>query len=54
MLGGVKANYDCVKAFSETHFTKDRKQIDIPVLVLHGTTTGSFRSMTQAASRSSC
>jgi non-heme chloroperoxidase len=36
MLGGIKAHYDCVKAFSETDFTKDLKEIDIPVLVLHG------------------
>jgi non-heme chloroperoxidase len=36
MLGGVKAQYDCVKAFSETDFTEDLKKIDIPVLVLHG------------------
>jgi len=36
MLGGIKAQYDCVKAFSETDFTKDLKEIDIPVLVLHG------------------
>jgi non-heme chloroperoxidase len=36
MLGGVKARYDCVKAFSETDFTEDLKKIDIPVLVLHG------------------
>ncbi len=36
MTGGVKPHYDCVKAFSETDFTEDLKQIDIPVLVLHG------------------
>jgi non-heme chloroperoxidase len=36
MLGGHKAHYDCVKAFSETDFTEDLKKIDIPVLVLHG------------------
>ena len=36
MLGGVKAHYDCIKAFSETDFTEDLKKIDIPVLVLHG------------------
>jgi non-heme chloroperoxidase len=36
MLGGVKAHYDCVKAFSETDFTEDLKKIDIPVLVMHG------------------
>ena len=33
---GVKAHYDCIKAFSETDFTEDLKKIDIPVLVMHG------------------
>jgi non-heme chloroperoxidase len=36
MLGGVKAHYDCIKAFSETDFTEDLKKIDIPVMVMHG------------------
>lgn len=36
MLGGIQAQFACVKAFSETDFTKDLKEIDIPVLVLHG------------------
>ncbi len=36
MMGGVKAQYDCVKAFSETDFTEDLKAIDAPVLVMHG------------------
>ena len=36
MMGGVKAHYDCVKAFSETDFTEDLKAIDVPVLILHG------------------
>jgi non-heme chloroperoxidase len=36
MMGGVKALYDCVAAFSETDFTEDLKTIDVPVLVLHG------------------
>lgn len=36
MLGGVKAHYDCIKAFSETDFSEDLKKIDIPVLVMHG------------------
>ena len=36
MLGGVKAHYDCIGAFSETDFTEDLKKIDIPVLVMHG------------------
>ncbi|MBI1197986.1 MAG: alpha/beta fold hydrolase [Phenylobacterium sp.] len=36
MMGGVKAHYDCIKAFSETDFTEDLKKIDVPVLVMHG------------------
>jgi non-heme chloroperoxidase len=36
MVGGMKAHYDCIKAFSETDFTEDLKKTDIPVLVLHG------------------
>jgi non-heme chloroperoxidase len=37
MTGGIKAHYDCIKAFSETDFTEDLKAIDVPVLVMHGT-----------------
>lgn len=36
MMGSIKAHYDCVKAFSETDFTEDLKNVDVPVLVLHG------------------
>jgi non-heme chloroperoxidase len=36
MLGGVKAHYDCIKAFSETDFTADLKKFDVPTLILHG------------------
>jgi non-heme chloroperoxidase len=36
MMGGTKAHYDCVKAFSETDFTEDLKNIDVPVLLMHG------------------
>jgi non-heme chloroperoxidase len=36
MLGGIKGQYDCVQAFSETDFTEDLKRIDVPVLVMHG------------------
>lgn len=36
MMGGIKAHYDCIKAFSETDFTADLKSVEIPVLVLHG------------------
>jgi len=36
MMGGAKAHYDCIKAFSETDFTEDLKTITVPVLVMHG------------------
>ena len=36
MMGGVKAHYDCVKAFSETDFTEDLKSIEVPVFLMHG------------------
>lgn len=36
MMGGIKAHYDCIRAFSETDFTADLQGISIPVLVLHG------------------
>ena len=36
MMGGIKAHYDCIKAFSETDFTEDLKKADVPVLILHG------------------
>jgi non-heme chloroperoxidase len=35
MMGGIKAQYDCIKVFSETDLTEDLKQIDVPVLVIH-------------------
>jgi non-heme chloroperoxidase len=36
MMGGIKAQYDCIKALSETEFYEDFKIIDVPVLVMHG------------------
>jgi non-heme chloroperoxidase len=36
MMGGIKPQYDCIKAFSETDFTEDLKQIAVPTLVMHG------------------
>ena len=36
MMGGAKAHYDGIKAFSETDFTEDLKTIDVPTLVMHG------------------
>jgi len=35
MMGSAKAQYECIKAFSETDFTEDLKKIDVPVLVIH-------------------
>ena len=35
MMGGTKAQYDCIKVFSETDLTEDLKQITVPVLLLH-------------------
>lgn len=36
MMGGAKAHYDGIKAFSETDQTDDLKAIGVPTLVLHG------------------
>jgi len=36
MLCGHKAAYECIKAFSETDFTEDLKNFDVPTLILHG------------------
>nr|WP_078023369.1 alpha/beta hydrolase [Luteibacter rhizovicinus] len=36
MMGGIQAHYDCIKAFSETDFTTDLKNIKVPSLVMHG------------------
>jgi non-heme chloroperoxidase len=36
MMGGAKAHYDGVVAFSQTDFTEDLKKITLPVLVQHG------------------
>src|SRR5262249_12883358 len=36
MMGGAKAQYDCIKVFSETDFTEDLKAISVPTLILHG------------------
>ena len=35
-MGGAKAHYDGIAAFSETDFTEDLKRIDVPTLVMHG------------------
>ena len=36
LMGGAKAAYDGIVAFSHTDFTEDLKRITVPVLVMHG------------------
>jgi non-heme chloroperoxidase len=36
MMGGAKAHYDGIVAFSQTDFTEDLKKITVPALVMHG------------------
>lgn len=35
MMGGAKAHYDGIVAFSQTDFTEDLKKITVPALVMH-------------------
>ena len=36
MTGGLKNEYECIEAFSETDFTEDLKRFDVPTLIIHG------------------
>jgi len=36
MMGGLKNEYDCIKAFAETDFNEDLKKFDVPTLIIHG------------------
>jgi non-heme chloroperoxidase len=36
MMGGIKAHYDGIVAFSQTDFTEDLQKISVPTLVMHG------------------
>jgi non-heme chloroperoxidase len=36
MMGGIKAHYDGIVAFSQTDFTPDLKKMSVPTLVMHG------------------
>lgn len=36
MQVGLKATFDCIKAFSETDMTEDLKKFDVPTLIIHG------------------
>ena len=44
MMGGMKAGYDCIKAFSETDFTEDLKSSMCPLLFFMAKMTRSCRS----------
>ena len=35
MMGGIKAHYDGIVAFSQTDFTEDLKKFTVPTLVMH-------------------
>jgi pimeloyl-ACP methyl ester carboxylesterase len=43
MMGGAKALYDGIVAFSQTDFTEDLKKVTVPVLVMHGDDDQRFR-----------
>ena len=36
MQAGAQNTFDCIKAFSETDFTEDLRQFDVPTLIIHG------------------
>jgi non-heme chloroperoxidase len=36
MMCSIKAAHDCIKAYSETDFTEDLKQFNVPTLIMHG------------------
>ncbi|MBK8727594.1 MAG: alpha/beta hydrolase [Holophagaceae bacterium] len=36
MQGGLRAELECIKAFSETDFTEDLRKFNVPTLILHG------------------
>ena len=36
MMGSLRSELECIKAFSETDFTSDLKKIDVPALIIHG------------------
>ncbi|MGE5609533.1 MAG: alpha/beta fold hydrolase [Bacillota bacterium] len=36
MQAGFVGAYDCIRAFSETDFTQDLEELDVPTLIVHG------------------
>ena len=55
-MGGAKAHYDGIVAFSQTDFTEDLKKITVPVLVMHGDDDQivPYRRLGAAVGRSCC
>ena len=51
MSGGAKAHHDGIVAFSQTDFTDDLKEVEVPVLVMHGDETRSCLCRLRAAVR---
>ena len=51
MIGGAKAHYDGIKAFSETDLTEDLKSIDVPNSSCRAKTTKSFPTKALPCSR---
>ena len=51
MMGGAKAHYDGIKAFSETDLTEDLKSIDVPNSSCRAKTTKSFPTKALPCSR---
>ena len=49
MMGGLKNELDCIKAFSETDFTEDLKKFNVPTLIIHGDDDKSCRLMPRRA-----
>ncbi|MDM0025290.1 alpha/beta fold hydrolase [Variovorax saccharolyticus] len=36
MRGGIRPEYDCIEAFSETDFNEDLRKFNVPTLFIHG------------------
>jgi non-heme chloroperoxidase len=36
MRGSIKSQFECIRQFSETNFTSDLKNFNVPTLILHG------------------
>jgi non-heme chloroperoxidase len=47
MMGGVKAHYDGIVAFSQTDFTEDLRKVSVPTLVMQAMTIRSCPMPTQ-------